>query len=87
MQQHTDASARAVLDELARLHGEWRAHDITKATYESACYHYGFNHDPDNLLLDDNLGVGLTSMMHDWVHIYVVSGVFNTELQFLLIYL
>ena len=50
--------------------------------------HYGWNHEPTGLLADDDLGVGAASVLHyDWFHVYAVSGIFHTELQFLLRFL
>ena len=45
---------------------------------ETAC---GFTHNPHNLLLNprlQNIVYPITQFMHDWMHTFVVHGVFNT---------
>ena len=82
----------AVFDELADLHAQAAAHvKGAKASITKLSKHYGWNFNEDNLFLDADLqqmGVKpVTSCMYDWFHIYVVSGIWNYELFYLLMYL
>ena len=85
---HTDASIRALLEELSDAHAAWVRKDLTKGAYDELCKDYGWTHDPENILLDEQLGVGGVSMcMYDWMHIFLVNGLFNVEVLWLVTFL
>jgi hypothetical protein len=88
----TNDSVFAMLDEVAAL---W--YDVqtgvrgARKKYDDVAKQYGFNHADHNLFNDAQMramGVGpISHIMQDWFHIYVVSGCFNFELFFLLMFL
>ena len=83
---HTDESVRLLLRELRELSEQCAARVITKGFFATRSKQYGWNHVADNILLDEELGIGcISNLMHDWIHIYCVNGVFNVELQYLLV--
>jgi hypothetical protein len=88
LKMHTDASVRDVLREAERLHAALEAGEITKGSYVDAIKFFGWNHEPEGILSDTQLQIGAVStLMHCWVHIYVVTGLFNVEMQYLLVFL
>ncbi len=87
-QYNTNESIRHLLVDLRDMHARWQRAEITKDQFEKTEKHYGWNHEPENLLLDEELDVKARDvLMHDWIHIYVVNGLFNVEVQFLLLFL
>ena len=86
--KHTDESIRAVLNEVSELHRAWQAKEISKELYEERVKFYGWNHVPEGLLSNAYLNVGgASTLMHDWVHVYVVGGLFQVEMQLLILFL
>ena len=61
-----------------------------KTRLANASKHLGWNYHPDCIFLDADLkalGIGpVSSCMYDWFHIYVVGGIINFELFFLLMF-
>ena len=91
LKKHDDATVREVLDSLRAL-GVRRANGslpiVTKDAYDEAQTSYGWHDDPNGILMDDELNVGAVStLMHCFVHMYLVSGIFNVEMQFVLVFL
>ena len=85
---NTDQSVLYILSEVKDLDAALGAKRITKKRWEGDSKFYGWNHVPEGLLSDAQLRVGaVSSLMHCWVHIYLVNGLFNAELQFLLIFM
>ena len=85
-QANTDASVKAIILELQRMHSSYQRGEITKTAYGELTTFYGWNYDPECLLLCPRLRVGgISILMHDWAHMYIVSGIFNVEMQYLLI--
>ena len=83
---HTDASVKAVLSELRRQHQSFMRGEISKNAYSEQTIFYGWNYDENSLLFCPRLRVGaISTLMHDWAHMYVVSGLFNVEVQYLMI--
>ena len=85
---HTDASVRLLLDELCDAFRKFSEGRMEKQEYDALCKDYGFAHHDENLLRDDQLAVGAISMcMYDWMHIYLVNGLFNHEFVWLMVFL
>ena len=86
--QHDDASIRLAVDEVARADADYKAGRIPKVELERALQDFGFNHDAYNVLSDDRFRVGAVSQsMHDWFHIYLVTGIFQYEVAILFTFL
>ena len=85
---HTDRSIRELLREAQDVRVQWENGVITKEKYKNTLLYYGWNAEEFNVLEDAQLNIGAVStLMHCWVHIYLVNGIFNSEVQFLLIFL
>lgn len=78
---HTDESLRAV----ARMLGAQKDL-LTRAAFEKLEQSVGLNHRPDGLLCDPTFAslTPISSTVYDWMHCYVVAGVFNVEVGHLL---
>ena len=87
--KHTDETVREVLRELQTLRAARDRGDRGASTaYANAQTEYGWHDDPNSLLEDPDLGVGaISTLMHCYVHMYIVSGIFQVEMQFLLHFL
>ena len=85
---HTDASIRGILLDLQNASHAVSCGRMTKTAYEKMCTEYGFSHCSENILLDDDLQIGAaTQCMYDWMHIYLVGGLWNHEMVNLLVFL
>ena len=85
---HTDKSVRAVLADLQAKAADFASGRLAKGAWEELQVHYGWNHQPDNFLLDSSLDVKIISaLMHDWMHIYLVTGLLQYELFGLFLFL
>ena len=87
-----DEAVLAMMSEIAGLERQAIAKVRgAKKRFEDATKFFGYNYDADNLFLDDDLqrrGIGpISTCMYDWFHIYVISGAFNYEFVFLLMFL
>ena len=83
----TRETIRAIVDELQRLFDEVRAGRTTNAVLKRAEYHYGFNHTPLGLLSDEALCDDPRDALYfDWYHVFVISGLFQKDLQALCVY-
>ena len=88
VQEHTDASVRGVLLELQESKAKVASGTMTNDAYQAMETFYGWSYHPQMLLLCSSLALGAVSlMMHDYSHIYTIAGIFQIELQYLLIYL
>jgi len=77
---HTDDSIRNVL---LRLQVAKLTMGIGK--FEVLQQMYGYNYNPNNIILDPHLNYPAASAcMYDWMHVYVVTGVFNFEVEALM---
>lgn len=87
LRYHTDDSVRDVLREVRDIDAQYNDGAISKLFWERNLKLLGWNHVPQGLLSDARLRIGaITTLMHCWVHIYIVNGLFNTEMQFLLVF-
>jgi len=80
----TDASVMATVRELARIHGT-----MTKTRFGQVEQSRGFNHSLYNILLCEQLVPFLhpiSQTMVDWMHVFVVSGVFQCDVGCLLFF-
>ena len=85
---HTDRSIRELLREAQDVRVQWGSGVISKGKYIQTLLYYGWNAEEFNVLEDAQLNIGAVStLMHCWVHIYLVNGLFNAEVQFFLIFL
>ena len=87
--QHTDDSIRGLLGELNDAHDRVVAGERgAKKSYDTMCQDYGFHHCAESILLDQDLKVGAVSnCMFDWMHVYLVTGLFNHEFVWLMEFL
>ena len=75
MQQHTDDSVRALLGELQAAKPV-----LPKGRYAELETSKGFTYSAKSLLMCAALTIGfISSTMLDWMHVYVVHGVFGWE--------
>jgi hypothetical protein len=80
---HTDASIRACVYKMEEIYNT--SNKTTLDMYEQA---YGFNYKPHGLLLDRTLEEYVqpfSTFMSDWMHVFVVSGIFNYHMRNLLV--
>ena len=74
---HSDASVRALLAHLRVI-----AETSTNARLEAAQQHLGWNHCEENVLADEALGYrAISTLMYDWMHVYLVNGIFLNEVS------
>ena len=86
MAEHDDESVLQVLTELQNPYEGWQRGDVTKEQYDSQCVFYGWNYHPSMLLLCQVLRVGGVSILvHDWAHIFIISGLFQIQMHYLLV--
>ena len=79
---HTDETVRTVVHRLASVADEVAAGSTSNGTLKLLEQQLGWTHEPDSLLLDAHLAFRAVScLMFDWMHIYLVSGLFNVELH------
>lgn len=76
---HTDESVRALFDRLSTLKAT-----STKQQFKERQQQAGWNLNKTGLLLSGLDVKPVTSIMFDWMHVYVASGIFNREVGLLL---
>ena len=87
-QLNSDNSVRAIVLDLADQHARRARGEITQDAYDQTSIFYGWNYNPNMLLMCESLKLGAISMlMHDHSHVYTISGIFQIEMQYVLIYL
>ena len=78
--KHTPASIRATMTYL-----EEQSANLTAAQFDKVQSALGFNYRPDGLLAHPAYGPPIIdAVMYDWMHIYMVTGVFNLLTGFFL---
>ena len=86
-----DETVYAILEELADLDGQCAAGVRGAKKARAECTkHNGWSYNSNNVFLDDDLRTMIgpvSSAMYDWFHIYIVNGIWNGELFYLLQYL
>ena len=76
----TDASVLHSVRRVHKAHDDHAAGIISKAKYEMYQRIHGYSYARHNMLLDASLAIGAISvLMFDWMHVYLVSGMFNVE--------
>ena len=79
---HTNDSIRRVVQELYDLSVEVVRNRASIKELELMEYHYGFNDTPMGFLSDAELcSAPRDAVYFDWYHIFVISGIFQKELQ------
>lgn len=76
---HTDVSVRAALEALRAVSVDIENGRARKSDLEDMETSFGFNHIPNCLLLDPDLGIRVSMFMHDWFHTYLQTGCWNYE--------
>ena len=75
LRMHTDESARATLRKLLEIRAQ---HSTTELAEKEKLY--GFHANEHNLLLDNDIPVGVhSSIMWDWLHVYLENGLLDNE--------
>jgi hypothetical protein len=86
-----NATVYTILEELAGLAAGYAAGVRgAKTAMDKHSKHYGWNFEANNVFLDEDLRLMIapvSSCMFDWFHIYCVSGIWNFELFYLVMYL
>ena len=87
----TDETVYAIFEELADLEGQCAARvKGAKTALTARTKHAGWSYNANNVFLDGDLRTMIgpaSSAMYDWLHIYIVNGIWNGELLYLLMYL
>ena len=85
---HTDESIYAIVRELNELHEKVVDGRAPADRLEGVQRHFGYVHTPRGLLLDADLDVPPKTCIHfDWYHIFCINGIFQKEMQGLLVFL
>ena len=83
--QHTDASLRSYIDDLTA-----NSTVAPPGEFKKMQHFFGYNHIDNGLLQCPQLLaiiLPITMLMYDWMHIYVSSGIFQLEVNLLLVVL
>ena len=81
---HTDTTVLRIVRKLQSDAAEVAAGRLKPKDLETLEVQLGWNHSPDNFLLDESLGIRpISSLMHDWMHILVANWVYNVLILFM----
>ena len=79
---HDNETIKASLRKLQEAYQEWQRGDMTKAHFEELELVHGWVHTPgmQHMLLDDEIQLQYaSSLMYDWMHLYLVNGLLDRE--------
>ena len=90
MKKHDVATVRDVLNNLRAIrvrHQYGSLPVVTQDEYTEVQTSYGWHDDPNGILLDHDLNVGaIPTLLHCFVYMYFVSGIFSVEIQVMLVF-
>ena len=74
---HTNATVKGIMGRLERAQAEVDAGTMRVKDFRIKEMMYGFNHSPYNVLHGNHVTVDM--IMYDWMHVYVCSGIGDSE--------